>query len=97
MYHPLSFQPGGVLGLFQPPLLDSRLLVDYDTGIVYYLPLSSEQLEPGHTVVDIRDLQTANNLPLVSVVIGKYSITIVLPPLLFSHPQHWMFQPPLLS
>ena len=70
----LSFQPGDVLGLFQPPLLESRLLVDYDTGdnpIVYYLPLSSEQLEPVHTVVDIRDLQTANNLPLVSVVIGK--------------------------
>ena len=72
---PLTFQAGDVLGLFQPPLLSSRLLVDYDTQdhpTTYYIPLNDDQVQPFHTLVDISEWQTGSILPLVSVVIGEY-------------------------
>ena len=74
---PLPVQPGDILGIFQPPLLDSRLLVDYDSGEnakMFYLPLMNNIVQPAHTSVDVNvgGWETGTVLPLVSVEIGKF-------------------------
>lgn len=73
---PLPFQPGDILGVFQPSLEESRLLVDYNAlgvSVNYRLSLNSNQVEPAHTFIDINvgGWQMGQALPLVSVEIGE--------------------------
>ena len=73
---PLTVELGDVLGLFEPPLLESTLLVHYDAGDntnMSYLTLTEDVLEPSHTLVDVNSgsWQRGNALPLVSVEISK--------------------------
>ena len=80
---PFPVQPGDVLGIFQPPELESRLLIDYDgrdSGMNYYLPLDGDTIQPSHTFVDISESgwQSGTILPLVSVEIGKFTDRNVL-------------------
>lgn len=79
--NPLPFQPGDILGLFQPPLLRSILSIHYDSSNHaenYYLPLSEITMEPTHTFIDVNmgDWKIGHVLPLVSVEIGKFIVFI---------------------
>lgn len=73
---PLPVQQGDVLGVFQPPQDNSKLLVDYD--IEYnmrnlYLELDDDQVEPSHTFINTNSEDWMNGiaLPLISVKIGE--------------------------
>ena len=73
---PIPFQSDDVLGLFQPSLQNSRLLVNYDSGgdlSHFYLPLSSSQVEPSHTLVDVNSdsWETGKPIPLIAIEIGE--------------------------
>ena len=72
---PFPFQPGDVLGVFQPSSQSSKLLVDYDGGEHannFFIRLSSTQRISFHTSVDVSTgWETGTALALVSVVIGK--------------------------
>ena len=66
---PLPFQPGDILGVLQPD--DSKLRVRYeqDGGSLYY----SSEVGDNSNVFNIsgEDISMENDLPLVTVVIGK--------------------------
>ena len=73
---PLPFQPGDILGVFQPSEQNSRLLVDYDSGgdlLNFYLPLESGQVEPSHKIIDVSSsfLQIRREIPVVAVGLGE--------------------------
>ena len=74
---PLPVKPGDILGVFQPPLVRSKLLVEFDTAaenpMNFYLPLGATALEPSHTFVDIAvgNWQRGTILPLVTAQICK--------------------------
>ena len=73
---PLPFQPGDVLGMFQPHLDYSRLRVDLErrgeSGNFYFV-VSSSQVEPSHTTVNTNNdgWQDGIARPLISVEIGE--------------------------
>ena len=75
---PIPFQPGDVLGVFQPS--NSRLQVDYDNdgSSVYYYIDAEDQVVSSHTTFDIsrEDVETQTALPLVSLEIGKLYTTV---------------------
>ena len=78
---PLPFQPGDVLGLFQPSLQRSKLFVDFEVSTnaaYYYLPLDETAVEPTHTFIDIAigGWRIGRVLPLVTVEIGKFLFTL---------------------
>ena len=86
---PIPFQPGDVLGVFQPSKYNSRLQVDYDndgSSVYYYIDTDEDQLVSSHTTFDTthEDVETQRALPLVSVEIGElYSILQQLCSLIF--------------
>ena len=99
LVQPFPFQPGDVLGLFQPPERSSKLLVDHDGGVHAnnaYLRLNSDQRVPFHTSVDISAWETGTALALVFVVIGKYRLFteayIQWDNTFLSRSQPWMLQ-----
>ena len=73
---PIPFQPGDVLGVFQPSRDNSRLQVDYDSGgssVYYYIETDEDQVVSSHITFDTthEDVETQTALPLVSVEIGE--------------------------
>ena len=76
---PIPFQPGDVLGVFQPSRNNSRLQVDYDnrgSSVYYYIETDEDQVVSLHTTFDIshEDVETQTALPLVSLEIGELYI-----------------------
>ena len=76
---PIPFQPGDVLGVFQPSKDNSRLRVNYDndgSSVYYYIETDEDQVVSLHTTFDIshEDVETQTALPLVSLEIGELYI-----------------------
>ena len=76
---PVPFEPGDILGVFQPESGKSRLQVDYDSGgrsVNFYTRTRSDQLVPVESTIDVnndQDLIIDVTLPLVTVEIGELS------------------------
>ena len=80
---PIPFQPGDVLGVFQPSSSISRLQVDYDDGensMCYYAGIGSTDGMPVHTSIDTSGISLCPNtgVPLVTVVIGKLFLIVTV-------------------
>ena len=74
---PLPFQPGDILGVFQPLFTDSQLQVDYDSDddSIYYLISTGADVYPQNTTFNTTDgALTLTGLPLVSVEISKFQL-----------------------
>ena len=73
---PLPFQPGDILGVFQPLFTDSQLQVDYDSDddSIYYFISTGADAYPQNCIFNTTDgALTLNGLPLVSVEISKFN------------------------
>ena len=78
---PVPFQPGDILGLFQPALSDSRLSVDFDiagTALNYYVPVEIDQVTPSLSTIDVNGegVMSQIGLPLITMVVGECKNTI---------------------
>ena len=76
---PIPFQPGDILGVFQPSKDNSRLRLNYDdkgSSVYYYIETDEYQVVSPHTTFNITDegVETETALPLVSVEIGELYI-----------------------
>lgn len=73
---PLPFQPGDVLGVWQPHRADSRLQVRYDNAgdsVYYYTTGATGNSNSFDTTAN--GVATETDVPLVTVEIGKFSRT----------------------
>ena len=78
MLHPLKFEAGDVLGLFQPVAARSRLRVHFQLGIGpgSFFRRADEAVEPPFSSLNVYDNenQESNDYPLISVNTGKVCI-----------------------
>ena len=78
---PVPYQPGDILGVFQPALSDSRLSVDFDiarSALNYYVPVEIDRVLPSLSTIDVNGegVMSQMGLPLITVVVGECNNTI---------------------
>ena len=79
---PLPVQPGDVLGIFQPAVSMSTLIVEHDASVdsLHFYHLLGRGVTSFDTFIDINkgDWRTETGLPLVSVEISKYITNFIV-------------------
>ena len=73
---PVLFEPGDILGVFQPALSVSRLSVDFDiagAAMNYYVPVENDRVSPSLSTIDVNGegVMSQMGLPLITVVVGE--------------------------